>query len=340
MKFRTILILLVIASALFIYYQLPELRTYKANNGEAQALAVGAVDTQAPPPTPTATVVPTITVGYQETAIVAQATAMEAVRVNAQITAEYERRIQEQLQMTAQADREWFNIQSWTATAALTSIPLTATQQAVLNTQIPAQQVVALVQIKATNEAPTQLVAMERAKQDVRYAGASKVANIVGLWSVSLFCIALVVFLVVKMIRQNTWYAEQGDEEPQEQEPPKETVVVVKRDNGNGMGSTTRYVIPCTPEQLSELAELAINGERTFAINRLETNSRTLRRDVLYAFRNWAVKNGFAIHPKEGSQEIVMNEDGLCLLEGWFENRALPDGYRFGEVEPSEESPA
>lgn len=327
MKFRTILILLVIASALFIYYQLPELRTYKTNSGEAQALAVGAVDTQAPPPTPTATVVPTMTVGYQETAIVAQATAMEAVRVNAQVTAEYERRVQEQLQMTAQADREWFMIQSWTQQAASTVIPLTATQQAAINTQIPLQQIVALAQLTATYGAPTQVVAMAKAEQAARYSGASQVVQLIGLSSVSLFCLVLVAFLIFKM---RTYYPQPTDELEEEPEPT-ETVVMVRRDNGGGMGSTTRQVIPCTPEQLTELAELAVNGERTFAINRLESNSRTLNRTTLYEFRNWAVSNGYAMQPKPGKQEIALNDEGLCFLEGWFENHQLPDQYRFGE---------
>ena len=336
MKIKSIIVLIVIASAVFIYRQLPELQTYKATDKPAQVMAQSA-DTQAPTATPTSTPVPTITIDYQQTAAVAQSTAQEAVRVNAAITAGYEQRIQEQLQMTAQADREWYAIQSWTQQAAATVIPLTATQQAALNTQIPQQQIIAAAQLTATHGAPTQLVAMERAKQAARYSGATQVVSIIGLASVSLFCLVLVVFLIVKMRRDAEWYAEEvEDEQPQ---APTETIIQMHRDNGGGMGSTTRLAVPCTPEQLTELAELAVNGERTFAINRLETSSRTLRRDVLYAFRNWAVSNGFAVHPKPGSQEIVMNDDGLCLLEGWFENHALPEGYRFEDGE-QENAPA
>jgi hypothetical protein len=325
MKIRSIIIIIIIASAMFIYRQLPTLKKYEATEAPIQVMAQAA-DTQAPTATPTSTPVPPPTIDYQQTAAVAQSTALEAVRVNAQVTAAYEIRVQEQLQITAQADREWFAIQFWTQQAASTVIPLTATQQAVLNTQIPMQQMVALAQITATYAAPTQMVAMARAEQAVRYSGAEKVASILGLVSVSLFCLVLVVFLIVKM-RSERMIIEDDSEDEMDQ--PTETIIQMKRDNGGGLGSMTRLVVPCTPEQLTELAELAINGERTFAINRLETNSRTLRRETLYTFRNWAVSNGFAIHPKPGSQEIVMNDDGLCLLEGWFENHALPDGYKF-----------
>ena len=129
---------------------------------------------------PTETVIPSATIDYQMTAVLAQQTAMEAVRINAQITAEFEQRILEQSQLTAGYEQRVHEIYAWTQQAALTVIPLTATQQAIINTQIPAQQAFIISQMSATANAPTQIVAMENAKNYVKFAEANQVAGVVG----------------------------------------------------------------------------------------------------------------------------------------------------------------
>ena len=326
---RLIFPALVVFAAFMFYRAYSSSRAYRVE-GEPQVAAI-ITDRPTQPPTaiPTSTIVPTVTVDYQQTAAVAQSTAAEAIRVNAGITAAFEQRVQEQLQMTAQVDREWFAVQSWTHEAAPTSIPLTATQQAALNTQIPYQQSIVLAQITATWGAPTQMVAIANAEQTVMFGRTNNVIATIGKIALIVLCFVLSIYLVYLMVFRRT-----VNDEPTEIEevaPPTETVIQLKRDNGQGMGNTERLVVPCSPEQLTELAELAVNGERTFAINRLESNSRTLRRETLYAFRNFAVKSRLAFHTKPGSQEIALNDDGLCFLEGWWENHELPGGYEFEE---------
>jgi len=281
-------------------------------------------------PQPTATIIPSVTIDYQVTAVLAQQTAMEAVRVNAQITAEFEQRIQEQLQMTAEADRRNQEIYSWTQQAAATSIPLTATQQAVINTQIPQQQMIIAGQMTATHQAPTQAYAMIKANGLQKFGDVEHVGFISLQWIGIIFLIGLIVWMFLRWNQEERHIKilEQKEIVSETQGTQLETVVWVKNTKDNGTKSV-RLVIPCSSDQLTELSELAVNGERTFGINKLENTSRTLRskRDVIYQFREFLLSNDYAFPPKPG--EIALNDNGTAFLRGWFDTHQLPTEYEF-----------
>jgi hypothetical protein len=299
------------------------------NESPAQAMDVPSRPAATATIQPTQTPVPTATTGYELTAIVAQATADEARRINAQATADHELVQLGLSQLTAQAeDRAMAQLQltaAWegiTATVAYTSIPLTATQQAALNTQIPARQILEAGQLTATHEAPTQIVAMERSLLYAKYGKADYFFRWFGIFMVGIFVIGIVRF----MFR----YPIQPKPETEPKDEPTETVIWLKNEKDNG-ATSKRYAVPCTPEQLTELSELVINGEKTFGINRLENSSRTLRRSTLYQVREFLTLNLFAVDA--GAGQIALNEDGEEFLAAWFEEHKLPGGYDFAEQE-------
>jgi hypothetical protein len=312
---------------------------YRAMGGSSpanvQAAAVAPINTQYATPTfrPTETPIPTSTIGYEATIYVAQATADEARRVNAQATADHEQHILSIVQITAAQDARNQEMLSWTQIAAPTVIPLTATMQVVINTQVAQGEQRVAAMMTATIQAPTQYAAMINAQSNARYADAMRIVDVFGKIAIGLFCTGLAVFLF-------RW---KPPEPKPAAEPQTETVVQIRRDKGNGDFGQTRAVVPCSPEQLSELAEMAVNGEKRFGINRLETQSRTFRsqRETLLAVREFLIKKQLAI--PDGNGTLTLNDDGETFFAGWFNAHALPTDYEFApaqEPEPEAEAEA
>jgi hypothetical protein len=324
---------LLFIAVMFVRFLVARAPTYRYQGTQAQALTN---NTEYPSatrtPQSTSTLIPSATIDYQQTAIVAQSTADEARRINSMATAEYVRLINEQLAMTQVVEQQNFMIQSWTATAALTTIPLTATQQAVNNTQIPAQQQIISAQLTATKNAPTQIVAMENAKNYAKYAEANQVAGVVGKFSVGGFVIGILIFIFRIPVAKKV--------EPMQSQPEAqlETVVWLKNTKDNGAQSI-RNVIPCTPEQLTDLATKITQGETTFGINQWEQVCKTFKsdRDIIHAVRGWLQLNKFAY--ANGKGELAPSDEGLDFLCGWLESNRLPTEYEFKET-PSPEMPS
>jgi hypothetical protein len=290
------------------------------------------VSTRAPmtlTPEPTRTPVPTATIGYMETALVAQATADEARRINAQATAAHESVLLAQSQLTAQAEAnalvqlqltaQWEGI---TATAAYTSVPLTATQQYHNNTALAAQQSLQAAQLTATKGAPTQIMAMAQAENYAKYGGVDYFARWFFIVVIVAFLIGLLAWFIRNPVLPRTTTEEQ---------PKNFTINYVKRENGGYKQSN--FNVPCSPEQLSELAEMAVNDEKRFAINRLEQTSRTFKsqRDALERVRDWLCQNEMAV--KDEHNHFMLNDDGAGFLLDWFEDHKLREGYEFTEGE-------
>lgn len=307
---------------------------------ELPAQAAMDIPTRAPvtstqPPEPTQTPVPTSTIGYMETALVAQATADEARRINAQATVAHESILLAQSQLTAQAEaNELVQLQltaQWegiTATAAYTSVPLTATQQVYANTEMAARQRLQAAQLTATIAAPTQMMAMARAENYQKYGGVDYFVK----WFFIVVIVAFLIGLLAWMLRNPVM--QKQTEEPQKQ-PTSFTVNYVKRENGGYKQSNLS--VPCSPEQLTELAELAANGEKRFGINRLEKSSRTFKsqRETLLKVRQFLKDNEFVIGDEDG--HIALNADGEGFLLDWFEDHKLREGYAFAEGEQAAE---
>ena len=292
-----------------------------------QAAAIAVTNTQYATPTfrPTETPVPTSTIGYEATIYVAQATADEARRVNAEVTAAHEVYLLAQMQLTADVDYRIHEQAVWTAIGGQTSIPLTATAQVIDNTKVADANALASGQLTATYQAPMQISAMANAQASVIYAEAARIADLVGKWTLIGFVIVLSVFLWRRAKMPNLMPVV-------EDEPQTETIIHMRKPTGTGTFEQKRLIIPCSPEQLTELAEMAVNGEKKFGINRLETQSRTFRgqRAVLIAVRRFLLDSGLVI--PDGNGTITLNADGEAFLVGWFDTHQLSDEYEFDET--------
>lgn len=272
---------------------------------------------------PTYTPIPSATIDYYSTAIIAQQTADEARRVNAIITAEFEQRLQEQMMVTAEHERNVMQIYQWTAQAEPTYIPLTATQQAFVNAQIPVKQTMMADQLTATEVAPTQLVAMIDAENYRKYGDIDNKVRIFAIAAIGIFAICIAIYLLRVPVQSSVM---------QEQSHDAETVVQMKTTN-SGYPRLRRIVIPCSEAQLTELAENLTQGRRTLGINQWEGRNTLWNRDVFLHFRAWLRKaeehgNVVFVTPTEDGQ-LAPTDDLFDFLRGWLESRRLPDGYEF-----------
>jgi hypothetical protein len=278
---------------------------------------------------PTETAIPSATIDHAATLAIAQATADEARRVNAEVTHAYLQLVQQQSAMTQQHELMVFEIYSWTVTAAPSSQAATQTQQAAINTQIPMQQAFVIAQMSATANAPTQIVAMENAKNYVKFAKGNERADIAGKY----FLIAVMFSLIVLSFRLPNYISHKINHESvsTEKELQLETVVWIKNTKDNGTKSL-RYTIPCSPEQLTELAENITQGKKTLGINQWEGADTLFTRDVILHVRSWLRDNQF-VTPTDDGQLAPTGElfDFLC---GWLETKKLPTEYEFLETQP------
>lgn len=301
---------------------------------QAQALVQSDV-TQQPRVTPSPTIIPSATIDYkstaevaQEQANIAQATADEARRINALATTEYMSLVNEQLRMTAEIDRQEFEILMITATMAATSIPLTQTQQAVINTQIPSHETQVAAVMTATEHAPTQVVAMLEARNYETFGELDYAVRIFATGAIGIFAIGVVAFLFKRIP------ATEVDEpsEVEQLEPIKDTVVQMRTDKGGGSFSQTRFVIPCSPEQLTEFAEAITQGKKTMGINQWEGSGTLFTRPVILQLRSWARDNDFAASTEDN--QLAPTNDFLDFLCAWLDKQRLPAEYEFQPSQP------
>jgi hypothetical protein len=312
--------------AIFVYVFAIVGRAYVTRPMNVQAAEIDPANTQYASPTfiPTRTIVPSATIGYESTLAVAQSTADEARRINAQVTSEAEQRLLSYAQLTADADVRSHEVAMWTQIAGATVIPLTATQQAVANTQIVAAQNIVAAGYTQQAAAPTQMAAIAQAQAVQQFATINEIIKIFAMLLTCVFLLAGISYFVRHAPKEV------------EEDTPKETTVWVRSEKDNGAKSV-RLVVPCTPEQLTELAELAVNGEKKFGINRLEQTSRTFRsqRETLILVRQFFVESKFVIPDANGT--VTLNADGEAFLAGWFESHQLPTEYEFEEPKEDEQ---
>jgi hypothetical protein len=284
----------------------------------------------------------TATIGWQATAaaaetarVAAEGTGVAAARLMVEATAAFEVRVQEQLKMTAEAERQAFESYSWTATARWTSVPATQTQQAIMNTQIAAQQALMAGQLTATHEAPTQVRAMSDAENYAQYAPVRVGFEILGLFSISVFLLFIVGFVIWRWRSGIVMVSKRGDEDVYHELDVTHVQTVNRAD---GHLKINRYVVPCSPDALTELAEGLMSGNKTLRINLWEgRESQHFTRDSISVVRSWMQSNFFAM--SAGGGALILTDcshvgdgriGGKEFLSSWLDHQALPDGFEFG----------
>lgn len=309
----------------------------------AQAASLGTpevVFSASPAATATATVSPTPTVNWEGTAVIAQQTADEARRLNTAATAAHEQRVHEESAWTAQADMWTAQSDSWTATLALTSIPLTSTQQAVVNTQVPIDQALMAGQLTATHEAPTQVVAMLRADNERKYGWvnyAALAALAFGMFGVGVFALSKSKSSNGTMVtHQQTAELEAlavDEAETKVEEKLSDLIplgggndahvlVVVRRDNPEGGPGEERFYVPCTDDQLFELAARVLDKGTTLGINNWEGDGTELTRKAMKRLRGYFQEKKLVT--SLGVGRLQLNERGLALLRVVRGRKPLP----------------
>jgi len=182
-------------------------------------------------------------------------------------------------------------------------------------------------QMTATAQAPTLIVAMANSRNIAEHVKTDYIIGIVFKIVMTFFIIVLGVFLIWKMRTVTTADIMRDLKKAEEPEPeiPEGLTPYIREDHGSG--DFTKWFVPCNEEQMTEIWELVVNGERNFAINRLETTTRTLRRPVLTKLRKWLRQNQFATELPAG--EIALNDRAVAFIEKWGEDHELEEGYEF-----------
>jgi len=275
-------------------------------------------------------------------AAIAQATADAANRLVVEATNAHEQREHEialsNAQGTQQAQSEKMVVYGWTVTAAFTSIPLTQTQQSIINTQIPRQQALMAGALTATKEAPTQMVAMTNAENYSKYWIFEFILRMFAFVGLGVFLIGIGIFA---FYRRGTQKEENAIDELPDELPfivPDETRIVMANNYGASFGTTYRTIVPCSPEQLTELATKVLSGEKnkTLAINEWEYKDTGLTRKILVRLRNWLQLNRFA--ESIGAGRIMLVDAGIAFLEEWVAQKELLNEYEFEEVKNEAEN--
>lgn len=322
-----------------------------ACGGQVSALSQN-TDTEYRTPQPTATQspVPTATIEYKATAnaaetqaAIAQATADESRRINAVITAEYESRVQEQLQMTAAMDARTHEASVWTATAALTSIPLTTTAQVDNKTAVAAANTMTTAKLTATAALPTQIVAAANAETQAQFAPVRYGIEIFALFGLGVFGLFGAWFMV--------WYWRQQDARDQARahaqspqgvaerdgfqpvqpvQPVQETIITVRQDLGDNNTRMDKYTVPCTRDQLLQVAENVLSHGWTLGINQWESAGTLFTRNTFGKLRTWLQVNRFAV--SGGGGTLALSPEGRAFLESFLNTSNIPTEYQFGEV--------
>lgn len=308
-------------------------------------------------PTATQSPVPTATIGYEATAhaaetqaYIAQATADEANRIMVQATNDQQQREHETAMQnadaTAQAQADRMVELGWTATAALTAVPLTSTAQVDNMTAIADYKAVTIAQITATAALPTQIVAESNARTQAKLAPVFAFVQLFAIFAIGVFLFFAAWFMRWYWMREDNrqtqaahaaspqGVAERNGFTPIASEPefikPTETVITVRQDHGDGNMRMDKYTVPCTREQLLQVAENVLTNGWTLAINQWESAETLFTRNTFGKLRSWLQSNQFAV--SAGGGTLALSPEGQAFLDAFLNAAQLPTEYQFGEA--------
>jgi hypothetical protein len=279
-------------------------------------------------PSATATFTPTPTVGWQETAVISQATADAALRLMVDATAAEDQRIfaQSAWTVTAEAythEADMLTAQSnmWTMTAYPTYLPITQTVQARRDIAAATQAADMRTALHATLNAPTQVIAMSNAQAQAKYADLREKSTIFIYFSIGSASVLLSLYLLVIAFRSAPAVHIVAPEEPKFIQPIPFTV---KKQDGSTVW--TRAEVPCTKEQLVEFADGIINRNMTCSFGMWEGNK--LVHKSLKAIREFLIEHHFAKLVRGSGGAMDLTAEGEQFLHDTIAHNAPPAPYR------------
>lgn len=275
----------------------------------------------------------TPTIGWQATAMVAQATSDEARRVNAEATVAHESFLAVGLEATMSSnDLELARV--WqTATFALTAIPLTMTANSSIIEAANVRLETVKIQATMTADAPDLLY---RYKQAEAY-DAERMQNVeIALkYIIGIFIVALAFLVVVAGIMRlsSLIHLEPASAEEIETSIPnldEEEPLVVPQYKAKALDSD--FVIPCTPEQWGALAHGVIENNVPLGINQWESGDMPFSRETYYPIRNLFQRKQWMV--VGSGMKYVPAAELEAAFRLWIAERRLPEGYSFKQEMP------
>lgn len=282
---------------------------------------------------------PTATLDYQATIDAANAGADQA-QENSRIAQQDAINARETSQaaqvaivaFTAQAEqveleyvRATQQIEAWTATAVLTSMPATMTQQAINNTQIPAQQMIISTAQAMTIAAPTVAAAMLDTQQRAKYGWINYMAA--GLMSLTATVLMIWAIIFINHNLRREQEAEQSTDEPFIIPHGEPVQVVVQTTAPNQTGEY--LTIPATAEMLTEFADGIINQGKQMALRYWEGGAANLwTRELYYPMRHFMQTHKYVAGAGGKDGRLVLLAEGEAFLRGWLTSQSLPSRHK------------
>jgi len=295
----------------------------------------------------TKTPIPTVTIDFNATSQVAlsqvavalnqastaQAEADAANRLVVEATSAHEQREHEialsNAQGTQQAQSEKMIVYGWTVTAAFTSIPLTQTQQSIINTQIPKQQALMSGALTATKEAPTQMVAMTNAENYSRYWIVDFILRMFVFVGMGVFLVGIGAFAFrQRKVQEQEQEVEEENVIDEISQESTETILRIETNHDTAFPAMSRMIVPCTPDQFTELVNGVLTEGKTLGINQWEGAESVFTRDEFTPVRNWLLSNKLAQH-SSGRGALMLTAEGESIFIEWLNSHILPAAYKF-----------
>lgn len=193
----------------------------------------------------------------------------------------------------------------------------------------------ARAEMTKVKEAPTQIHAMIEAEQYAKYWPVEFMIRMFAFMALGVFLIGIGAFawrsMPVAAAAHEPTAIPEMDPVPQvvRTYQVSSTPVTVSDSAGGGFGTTQKYFVPCSPEQLTELAEKILSGEKskTLGINQWEMADTKMTKAVLARVRFWMQMNEFV--ESIGAGRVVLVKKGEAFLQGWLNAQTLPTEYEF-----------
>lgn len=296
----------------------------------------------------------------------ARSTADAAFEIGIQATDNHEER-QQELARIAQ-DNVLLTNQSniWTVTAAGTSVPLTQTQQIILNTQIAGVQTQQAGQMTMVKEQPTQIVAITRAKNSNQTWWIEFLIRMFVFIGMGVFFISIGIFVAkynppppvkkLEFIDRDIlpsdftpvpveYYGDTLSSANKQEDGNKEAVVEVATNPDTSYPSKDVYKFPCTSEQLDELATKTIIQGLSLAYDNFAGKGSLFTRETyapVYSFmlrHRLSMSTGIKLDGKNKgviltTKDIVGEINGYDVLSQWIASRTLPGTFTVEDPKP------
>lgn len=251
----------------------------------------------------------------------------DAKRLMVEVTAQHETDLQQQASWTADADNRKWQITSWTATAAPTSIPATQTQSAFNAIMMPTNQSIIITAQAMTQQAPTQIIVIAQAQAQADHAGWLLTSQIIGGIAISIFIIALAFWLIklglhyAPSASSNLTIADPASSPDDETDRPIENHIVMK--NGDPVyPSAQKIKDPFTRDEWMLIIEYYAEI-KSLAIGKWD--KKKSGRDLVLRLRTFALENKFAFRTSDG--QVTLNNEGEKFLDIISNDQPLPHYY-------------